>query len=72
MSLAAAVGYRWDGARARLFFQTCPDSYNTERLIAFLQDLHQEVRGRKVILVWDGLPAHNSCAMKGYLFEQRH
>ena len=64
MSLAAAAGYRWDGARARLFFQlvfqTCPDSYNTERLIAFLQDLHQEVRGRKVILVWDGLPAHNS------------
>jgi transposase len=71
MSLAAAVGYRWDGACARLFLQTWPDSYNTERLIAFLQELHQEVRDRKVIFVWDGLPAHKSCAMKEYLFEQQ-
>ena len=71
MSLSAAMGYRWDGARARLFFQTCPDSYNTDRLIAFLQDLRREVRGRKVILVWDGLPAHKSNGMKEYLFEQR-
>jgi hypothetical protein len=64
MSLAAAIGYRWDGTRARLFFQTCPDSYNTERLIRFLEDLRREVRGRKVILVWDGLPAHKSRMMK--------
>ena len=71
MSLAAAIGYRWDGTRARLFFQTCPDSYNTERLIRFLEDLRREVRGRKVILVWDGLPAHKSRMMKDYLFEQR-
>jgi transposase len=71
MSLSAAIGYRWDGARARLFFQTCPDSYNTDRLIAFLEDLRREVRGGKVILVWDGLPAHKSCVMKQYLYEQR-
>jgi DDE superfamily endonuclease len=71
MSLSAAIGYRWDGTRARLFFQTCPDSYNTERLIRFLEDLRREVRGRKVILVWDGLPAHRSRVMKEYLLEQR-
>jgi hypothetical protein len=57
--------------RPVLFFQTCPDSYNTNRLIAFLEDLRREVRGCKVILVWDGLPAHKSCVMKEYLFEQR-
>jgi hypothetical protein len=50
MSLSAAIGYRGDGTRARLFFQTCPDSYNTERLIGFLEDLRREVRGGKVIL----------------------
>jgi DDE superfamily endonuclease len=43
-----------------------PDSYNTERLIAFLEDLRQEVRGQKVILVWDGLPAHKSRVKKEY------
>jgi len=36
MSVAAALGYRWDGKRSRLFFQTKADSYNEESLIAFL------------------------------------
>jgi putative transposase len=36
-----------------------------------LEDLRREVRGRKVILVWDGLPAHKSRVMKEYLLQQR-
>jgi putative transposase len=36
-----------------------------------LEDLRREVRGRKVTLVWDGLPAHKSRGMEQYLYEQR-
>ena len=72
LSLSAALGYRWDGKKARLFFQTRPDSYDSESLIEFLDDLHREFRGRKVILIWDGLPAHRSHVMKCYVQEQRH
>jgi len=32
MSICAASGYRWDGRRSRLFFQTREGSYNTESL----------------------------------------
>jgi len=32
----AALLYRWDGRRSRLFFQTRPDSYNATGLLAFL------------------------------------
>ena len=48
MSVAAALAYRWDGKRARLFFQTKPDSYNEDSLIAFLKDLKREFRGKEV------------------------
>ena len=64
------MGYRWDGQRSRLFFRTRPGSYNSESLVAFLEDLKQTLRGQKVILVWDGLPAHRSQVMQGYLARQ--
>ena len=44
MWVAAALAYRWDGKRARLFFQTKPDSYNEDSLITFLKDLKREFR----------------------------
>jgi transposase len=70
-SVAAALGFRWDGARARLLARTKPDSYDTESLIGFLKQLKKFVAGRKVILVWDHLPAHRSKLMKAHLLAQR-
>jgi transposase len=55
-----------------VFFQIRPGSYNTESLIAFLEELRRELCGRKAILVWDGLPAHKSRVMQGYLEQQRN
>lgn len=70
-SLCAALAYRWDGRRARLLFQTKPGSYDADALIAFLQALRRERGGRRVLLVWDGLPAHKSLRMQAYLCTQR-
>jgi hypothetical protein len=71
MSLAAALVYRWDGRRARLFLQMKPASYDSLTLVRFLQDLHRELRGQRVILVWDGLPGHKSRLTQAYLHQQR-
>ncbi len=71
MSLCAALAYRWDGRRARLFFQMKPDSYDTDALIAFLCDLRRELPRQRIILIWDGLPAHKSRAMQNHLRAQR-
>lgn len=70
MSVASALAFSWDGKRSRLFFQTKPDSYDTESLIEFLKALKQEFRGRQCIVVWVGLPAHKSRQMKAYLAGQ--
>jgi hypothetical protein len=72
LSLCAALAYRWDGRRSRLYFQTRPDSYNAESLIIFLRDLRRHLRGQQVSLIWDGLPAHKSRIMQAYLQSQRH
>jgi transposase len=69
-SVAAALGFRWDGKQTRLLARTKPDSFNTESLITFLKDLKRFVRGAKVILVWDHLPAHRSKVMRRFLFAQ--
>ena len=69
--MAAALGFRWDGKKARLLARTKADSFNTESLILFLKDLKRFVQGAQVILVWDRLPAHRSKVMKCFLLEQR-
>ena len=71
MSAAAALAYRWDGRRSRLFFQLKPDSYNTKSLIGFLQALRREFPASKCLLIWDGLPAHKSRLMQAHLATER-
>lgn len=60
LSLGAARAYRWDGRRARLWFQRQPGRYDGAKRVGFLAALQTELRGQKVILVGDGLPAHKS------------
>jgi transposase len=70
--MAAALAYRWDGARTRLYFQTREGNYNDESLIGFVRELRRHFRGEQVILLWDGLPSHRSRLMQQFLGEQRH
>ena len=71
LSICAAIAYRWDGKRSRVYFQTVADSYNDEKLILFLKELKRHFRGTHVIMVWDGLPAHKSGKMNAFLAKQK-
>jgi transposase len=71
LSICTVLAYRWDGRRARLWFQIKPGSYDGPALIGCLADLQREVRGQKVILIWDGLPAHKGRLVQAYLQQQR-
>ena len=55
-----------------MYFQTTPDSYTADKLIVFLTHLKRALRGQRCILIWDGLPAHQSKKMQAYLAAQRH
>jgi transposase len=71
VSAASVLCYRWDGQRARLYFQTHPGTYNDAGLISFLEELRRHFRGQRVLLLWDGLMSHRSRAMTAYLETQR-
>ncbi len=71
LSVAVALAFRWDGRRSRLFFQTRPGTYTDGGLITFLRALKRHFRGRPIILLWDGLPAHRSGRMQRYVARQR-
>ena len=72
MSMAGVLAYRPDRSQAKLVFQTRPGSYNTESLIEFLTELRRHLRGKPVVLIWDGLSAHRSRDMKAWQATQRH
>lgn len=71
LSIAAALAFRWDGRRTRLYFQTQPSTYTDTTLISFVRALKRHFRGQRVILIWDGLRAHKSRRMTTYLAAQR-
>jgi hypothetical protein len=71
LSIASALVYEPDGSDARLAFELRPGAYNTETLIEFLTFLHQLEADRRVLLLWDGLPAHRSRCMLDWVASQR-
>jgi hypothetical protein len=70
-SMAAALGYRPDGTKARLCFHLQPDSYDTDTLISVLDQLKGFYAGHQVVLLWDGLSSHWSYKMRAHLDAQR-
>ena len=69
--MAAALGYRPDATAARLCFHLQQPSYNTDHLIAVLEQLASFYTGHTVVLVWDGLSAHWSTRMRAWTDSQR-
>ena len=71
LSVAGALAFRWDGRRSRFFFHTRAGTYTDRALVPFLRALKRHFRGRRVILIWDGLGGHKSRYMTAYLRRQR-
>jgi transposase len=71
-SMAAALGYHAAdaGRGARLCFHLRPGSYDTEALIDVLTQVKTFYQGERVVLVWDGLSAHWSRAMRAWVVGQ--
>jgi transposase len=70
-SMAAGLCYGSHGGGAQLAFHRQADPYDTDTLIAALGELRRALGGQKATLLWDGLPAHRSRAMRSWLQHQR-
>jgi transposase len=71
LSMAAVLGYEPDRSDAWVVFQVMAGSYNSEGLVAFMDDLKGHLDGRKITMIWDNLPSHRSRAFKEWANTQR-
>jgi transposase len=71
-SMAAALCYGVHGGGAQVAFHITTGNYDTNALIEVLGELRKFLVGEKATLLWDGLPAHRSTAMRVWLNTQRH
>jgi hypothetical protein len=69
-SMAAALCYGARGGGAQLAFHVQAGNYDTDTLIEVLEG-RRFLGGEKATLLWDGLPAHRSTAMRARLNTQR-
>lgn len=60
LTLIATIITTSKGARSRLFLRSIVGAANGERILRYLTDLKREMCGRKLLLIWDGLPAHRA------------
>jgi DDE superfamily endonuclease len=70
-SMAAALCYGSLGGGAAVAFHHQVGAYDTQTLIGALEGLRGFLGGQKATLLWDGLPAHRSRAMRAWLRGQR-
>jgi len=54
-----------------LCLRLLPGAVNKQRVREYLRELKRHVRGRKVILLWDRLPAHRSQEVQDYIHKER-
>jgi hypothetical protein len=66
-SMAAGLCDGVGGGGAQLAFHSTPGSDDTDSLIGVLGELRRFLGGEKATLLWDGLPAHRSRAMRAWL-----
>ena len=70
-SMAAALCDGVRGGGTQLAFHITPGNDDTDTLIEVLGELRTFLGGEQATLLWDGLPAHRSNAMRAWLATQR-
>lgn len=63
---------RPDGSRPRLVFTVQRKAVRAASCVRYLEKLKRRQRGRRLTLLWDGLPAHRAKRATAWIEENRH
>jgi len=55
-----------------MYFRLQPGSMDRNDFIDFLKDIKIELKSKKLLLIWDGLPAHRAKETADYIKSQKH
>ncbi len=71
LSCIGAIATRHNGDNCRLFLSVIAGNVNAESVKRFLLNIRRHIHGR-VLLVWDGLPAHRGRETTNFLEQHKH
>lgn len=71
LTMAGVLMFAPRGGRPKIFFRLQPGSMDTQDFLELLHDLKVELKGRKLLLIWDGLPAHRARKVTAYINANR-
>jgi len=66
VNVIGTIACKPNGSESRILLHTSAESVDFNSIIWFLDALHREIPGR-VVLLWDGLPAHRSNVVKDHV-----
>ena len=69
--MAGLIRFTPLGNNPTLFFHLQPGSMDKYDFLKFLKDVKTEMKGKKLLLIWDRLPAHRSKLVMDYVREQK-
>lgn len=71
LSMAAMIKFTPAGNNPELFFHLQPGGMDRYDFLKFLKSVKTEMRGKKLLLIWDRLPAHRAKIVTDYAKSQK-
>ena len=71
LTMAGLIRFTPSGNNPKLFFHLQPGSMDKRDFLKFLKDVKKEMKGKKLLLIWDRLPAHRSKLVIDYVKSQQ-
>ena len=69
--MAGLLLFTPEGNHPRVLFRLQPGSMKKEHFAEYLKDIKREMRGKKLLLVWDGLAGHQAKIVTDWIKTQR-
>ena len=71
LSMAGLIKFTPTGNNPELFFHLQPGSMDRYDFVKFLKQVKTEMKGKKLLLIWDRLPAHRAKLVTSYVASQK-
>lgn len=71
LSMAAMIKFTPAGNNPELLFHLQPGSMDKYDFVNFLKNVQKEMKGKKLLLIWDRLPAHRSKLVTDFVKSQK-
>ena len=71
LTMAGVLLFTPRGRNLRILFRLQPGSMDKHDFVDLLRDIKRELKGKKLLLIWDGLPAHRAKEVAAYIKMQQ-